>query len=900
MSGSKHANEFSADQPIGRLRDDILGRSDFAVRFANAIRGWHGKESLVVGVYGGWGDGKTSFKEMVLDSLRQEENSCPIITEFNPWEWSGQNQLATAFFEEIGKQIGVAATEENTKLAAKKIRFLGNILTTTGKFLDPMAKATAILFPPAEGIVDAAAKALIQSGDFANKTATTVDARSEIDDKSLAQTKRELKAVLNNIEKYILVVLDDVDRLESDQLKLLFQLIKANTDFPNLVFFLLFQRDTVEAYLENNTKPGSGTLFLEKIIQVGLDLPHIPRSALDRFLKAELEKRLVFVGGEASFNWDRWNSLCRSLLGPHFNNLRAIKRFLNAYEFHLMALSKQFEYLMKGVKQEIWIHEVNLVDLFAIEALRIFEPNIYAEILAHKESLSSSGPDVLLEHLEQKEAKNLTKIQLEERHKCLGGFFAQLFPQVDQLSILDRENRICHPEFFDRYFSLAIPEGDLPFTEIKEFFVLDCDRHQSLEKFASWSHRSLLEVACRHLYAALFNADLNELEPYLTMLFSIGDDLSRATNPNATRVVYNLVKNLVEFHVQKGIFIKTLEKAVCASNGLILPALLLTDLRKRIERPNQEAQVPQNHNTQITLGLSVKQLTSLNKIVADRIYLAHTSGGLLAHPEYKTLVGFLIKWLATPDFKSIPTELLIENAVGIAERLFPVEAFIEFSPTKTYLSNQDEVLEVETLAVEQWLPPSQQANESLGSKNLIKVISTLHSLEASQRSSEINKLYLPIGDFKLNSRSLLPSTKEETGTIPLPSKKEGTETIPLSSKKETGKILPKKETVRFTLPPPPPNPKKGPYLVPFSHENNWFLQSPKPPPPIVLPSRNEPISPKPPPPIVLPSRIELIYRIGTALDQGDREIDSFLIPGKRIPLSPHPSVTISVPNSAQF
>jgi len=45
---------FAADRPIPSRTKDLLGRSDFAVSLAQAIRGWTGKDSLVVALYGPW------------------------------------------------------------------------------------------------------------------------------------------------------------------------------------------------------------------------------------------------------------------------------------------------------------------------------------------------------------------------------------------------------------------------------------------------------------------------------------------------------------------------------------------------------------------------------------------------------------------------------------------------------------------------------------------------------------------------------------------------------------------------------------------------------------------------------------------------------------------------------
>jgi len=64
-------NPFSADRPIRSKSEDLLGRSAFAESLAAVVEGWTGNDSLVVALYGPWGIGKTSIKNMVLENLRR-------------------------------------------------------------------------------------------------------------------------------------------------------------------------------------------------------------------------------------------------------------------------------------------------------------------------------------------------------------------------------------------------------------------------------------------------------------------------------------------------------------------------------------------------------------------------------------------------------------------------------------------------------------------------------------------------------------------------------------------------------------------------------------------------------------------------------------------------------------
>src|SRR5439155_11745483 len=75
--------------------------------------------SLVLSLYGPWGSGKSSIKNMTLEFLRSAKTP-PIILEFNPWQWAGHEQLASAFFHEVGLALGRADTSKEGKKRASK------------------------------------------------------------------------------------------------------------------------------------------------------------------------------------------------------------------------------------------------------------------------------------------------------------------------------------------------------------------------------------------------------------------------------------------------------------------------------------------------------------------------------------------------------------------------------------------------------------------------------------------------------------------------------------------------------------------------------------------------------------------------------------------------------------
>ena len=96
MTDTTDKHPFSADRPIASREEDLLGRSHFAESLASAIKGWKGNESLVVALHGPWGSGKSSIKNMVLETLHHPDKTSHIILQFNPWQWAGHEESCTS------------------------------------------------------------------------------------------------------------------------------------------------------------------------------------------------------------------------------------------------------------------------------------------------------------------------------------------------------------------------------------------------------------------------------------------------------------------------------------------------------------------------------------------------------------------------------------------------------------------------------------------------------------------------------------------------------------------------------------------------------------------------------------------------------------------------------------
>ena len=61
--------KYSSDAPVSKIDDDEFSRWGFSERVAQVIADRQDPSSIIIGIYGAWGDGKTSVLNFIEQSL---------------------------------------------------------------------------------------------------------------------------------------------------------------------------------------------------------------------------------------------------------------------------------------------------------------------------------------------------------------------------------------------------------------------------------------------------------------------------------------------------------------------------------------------------------------------------------------------------------------------------------------------------------------------------------------------------------------------------------------------------------------------------------------------------------------------------------------------------------------
>lgn len=445
------------DHPIEHAAEDALGRARFATLLAEEIRSLDAHQGAVVGILGPWGYGKTSLLNLIKDAL-DGEPAIPVV-DFNPWLFSGTEQLVATFFEEMSAQL---------RLKRDKLSSIADQLEQYGEALSPLR------FIPMLG------PWLDRLGTGGASVGRLLGRRSKART-SVAAHRAEIERHLATLEHPLVVIVDDLDRLGTSEIRDVFKLVRLTANFPNVIYILAFDRKRVEAALGEEGMEGRA--YLEKILQVTYDVPAIPDEILRRIFLENLQDKLE-GNPTGPFDEKVWPDIFAECIWPLVNNLRDAKRYLAVLPLTLRQLGEH----------------VALVDVLAVEALRIFLPDTYSRLSVSAPALTSTG-DHGYGRGDEEPNRQLVSAFVDSagpRANVARAVCQRIFPASarylsgstygpDCLRNWMRERRLAHPDVLSYFLDRVASEAMATTQRAEKAFALFGDEKGLREFFAGLS-----------------------------------------------------------------------------------------------------------------------------------------------------------------------------------------------------------------------------------------------------------------------------------------------------------------------------------------------------------------------------------------------------------------------------
>jgi KAP family P-loop domain len=423
------------DLPLPENGQDLLGRMDIVNAVVAKILLEH---TPIIAITAPYGNGKTSFLNLVLGGLRRlNDRDRPIIVKFSPWLAADPNNLILSLLNSI-------------------------VIEMKKNYFVPGLKRDAFEY----------ARTLLTAIPKFDRLKTFFSEPSQ--EEQIARLAQRISAT----DRRVLVVLDDLDRLQSIELETVFKVLGGSDAFFNLTFVCCFDRAELVRILKVTRPHQDINTFIEKFFQSVIPLPEIDAIQLKELF---LQKMITVVSRNDLSTSDSqqeieevWNKGAVA----YFQNLRRIKLFINRIDQSLARIGT----------------EVNVQDFARLELVRDIAPTVYETIYKNPEYFYDG--DLAFEvrfssrfDLDEAKAKKqradfyTTMIEglppdiryvsqvLEELFPFFADYKGKFGRRREEAPIVEKDKRIFHPRCFRQYFLLKVPSELFSQKEFNNFLA---------------------------------------------------------------------------------------------------------------------------------------------------------------------------------------------------------------------------------------------------------------------------------------------------------------------------------------------------------------------------------------------------------------------------------------------
>ena len=380
------------------------------------------QESFAVGVSGPWGSGKTTF----LAEIERELKGKVYLMRFNPWNSASPAQISNDFFKTIVSSLSISWNQRRS--IARYARILSKV-----NMFHPRVNSIATLFEDA--------------------------------DVSIEDAKDKAEDVIRLMPLPVVILIDDLDRLEGLDILAVLRLICVTANFRNLVFVVAYDKTYVLNVL-SQARVSNGGEYLKKIFPLEVCLPAFESFVLANQLYNELNNSLSDKSLVSQLDFAVFRGLPKHKVSFYLPTFRDVKRFVNQFSLNVNSFIR--------AKQ---LSEIDIYDLFHLELLQYYDFNAYQSIQYDPESLlrlgynnqkknafsfSSPGSIKGVKAIEEKDA--LVRRMLNDFREGVDDLLWAVFGRIRD----NEENLARYPTNFTKYFSYRINKDVISLSEFDQ------------------------------------------------------------------------------------------------------------------------------------------------------------------------------------------------------------------------------------------------------------------------------------------------------------------------------------------------------------------------------------------------------------------------------------------------
>lgn len=317
-----------------------LGFNELAGAFRTVVE--TSPAQFTVGLFGGWGSGKTTLMEAIAGGLNR--TNCAVVW-FSAWRYEKEQHLIIPLLDVVREGL-MAWHDENTGVSEQLRQTAKQVAATVGKAIASLLAGFSLKIgvPSGPEFSYDVNKALTRADKFDEADIAARVPRSFYHASFQALREAFAEFVGKAGERRIVVFIDDLDRCLPDGTLEVLEAIKLFFDMPGFIFVVGLDQRVVEVSIERRyrdvlspkgeTAPTDGVVsganYIRKIFQVPYALAPVSNAQIDDFLNS------VFA---ASALPEAQRNEISLKVRPHLRfladasgmNPREVKRYINAY-----------------------------------------------------------------------------------------------------------------------------------------------------------------------------------------------------------------------------------------------------------------------------------------------------------------------------------------------------------------------------------------------------------------------------------------------------------------------------------------------------------------------------------------------------------------------------------------
>lgn len=429
---------------------DLLKRSDLIHQVKNALLKSYTDGKFVISLEGEWGSGKTTIINNAIKKIEETNEDIIIIDDFDPWDYNNQESLFLNMLDIIMEKSGFNHSMVNTKKLIE-----GFTQTIFGR----------------------------EKSNFIFKTVF-----KDFNDVELIKDK--INDYLRFSNKRIIFIIDNIDRLEKEEIFLLFKLITNTLDFEYVTYLISFDSEKIKKIYDS--KIGVNYSYLKKVIQMQIQMPKIDKNNY-RFLITKSLNKILRAYGENKNDLQNYDIIIDQLCYEN-GDLRDFKRFINSTITAVFDLNSNL---------------LN-IDLIALKYISLTNYPLYQEIYDNSNFFISHHRinDAMLyaesfnnDKYEEKKKKYFENLFSNDKHKKYKYLLCSIFPNarnyksdIDSVfknaseknykseKSIDKNKRIFSAKYFNLYFTQT-KNAHLEINKEVESLVNTINQYKKQQKY---------------------------------------------------------------------------------------------------------------------------------------------------------------------------------------------------------------------------------------------------------------------------------------------------------------------------------------------------------------------------------------------------------------------------------